>query len=134
MKKIPFTIQFFIALSVLLSGSINALASSLVIEVPDDPEPTTQTVSYQCDMGTSKEHVEATYHNAGNISLVDFKWKGKRIVGSNVIAASGAKYVSGQYIWWTKRDEATLYNLIDDPKEEKPIHCIEEKVEEKSTE
>ncbi|WP_375626080.1 MULTISPECIES: MliC family protein [unclassified Bartonella] len=127
MKKISFTKQFFITLSVFLLGSINALASSLVIEVPDDPEPTTETVSYQCDMGTSKEHVEATYHNAGNIALVDLKWNGKRIIGSNVIAASGGKYVGGQYIWWITKNEAIFYDLIDDPKEEKPIHCVEEK-------
>ncbi|WP_375633929.1 MULTISPECIES: MliC family protein [unclassified Bartonella] len=127
MKKISFTKQFFITLSVFLLGSINALASSLVIEVPNDPEPTTETVSYQCDMGTSKEHVEATYHNAGNIALVDLKWNGKRIVGSNVIAASGGKYVGGQYIWWITKNEAIFYDLINDPKEEKPIHCVEEK-------
>ncbi|WP_375662027.1 MULTISPECIES: MliC family protein [unclassified Bartonella] len=127
MKKISFTKQFFITLSVFLLGSINALASSLVIEVPNDPEPTTETVSYQCDMGTSKEHVEATYHNAGNIALVDLKWNGKRIVGSNVIAASGGKYVGGQYIWWITKNEAIFYDLINDPKEEKPILCVEEK-------
>ncbi|WP_375673071.1 MliC family protein [Bartonella sp. TS82HLJMH] len=127
MKKISFTKQFFMTLSVFLLGSINALASSLVIEVPDDPEPTTETVSYQCDMGTSKEHVEATYHNAGNIALVDLKWNGKRIIGSNVIAASGGKYVGGQYIWWITKNEAIFYDLINDPKEEKPIHCVEEK-------
>ncbi|WP_375617423.1 MULTISPECIES: MliC family protein [unclassified Bartonella] len=127
MKKISFTKQFFITLSVFLLGSINALASSLVIEVPNDPEPTTETISYQCDMGTSKEHVEATYHNAGNIALVDLKWNGKRIVGSNVIAASGGKYVGGQYIWWITKNEAIFYDLINDPKEEKPIHCVEEK-------
>ncbi|WP_375628069.1 MliC family protein [Bartonella sp. TT67HLJMS] len=127
MKKISFTKQFFITLSVFLLGSINALASSLVIEVPDDPEPTTETVSYQCDMGTSKEHVETTYHNAGNIALVDLKWNGKRIIGSNVIAASGGKYVGGQYIWWITKNEAIFYDLINDPKEEKPIHCVEEK-------
>ncbi|WP_375681198.1 MULTISPECIES: MliC family protein [unclassified Bartonella] len=127
MKKISFTKQFFITLSVLLLGSINALASSLVIEVPDNPEPTTETISYQCDMGTSKEYVEATYYNAGNIALVDLKWNGKRIVGSNVIAASGGKYVGGQYIWWITKNEAIFYDLINDPKEEKPIHCVEEK-------
>lgn len=31
------------------------------------------------------------------------------LVFSNVISASGAKYAAGQYIWWTKGEEATLY-------------------------
>ncbi|GAA5104261.1 MliC family protein [Bartonella jaculi] len=128
MKKTFFNLRFLVVLSLSLFSSISAFAGSLVIEVPDDPEPTTQTISYQCDMGTSNEHVEATYHNAGNIALVDLKWKkGKRIIGSNVIAASGGKYVGGQYIWWTTKNEVILYDLINDPKEEKPIHCVEEK-------
>ncbi|WP_375706329.1 MliC family protein, partial [Bartonella sp. AA2SXKL] len=93
MKKQPFNVRFFVALSLSLFGSINAFANSLIIQVPDDPEPTTQTIFYQCDMGTVKERVEATYHTAGTIALVDLKWKDKRIIGSNVIAASGAKYV-----------------------------------------
>ncbi|MBB5073712.1 membrane-bound inhibitor of C-type lysozyme [Bartonella callosciuri] len=126
MKKTSFTVQFLTTLSLSLLGLTSAFASSLVIEVPDDPEPTIQTIAYQCDMGTSKERFEATYHNAGTISLVDLKWKGKRMIGSNVIAASGAKYVGGPYIWWTQKNEATFYDLMNDPNEEKPINCVEE--------
>ncbi|WP_144751755.1 MULTISPECIES: MliC family protein [Bartonella] len=126
MKTTSFTLRFSAVLSLLFFSSINALAGSLVIEVPDDPAPTTEIVSYKCDMGKDKESVEAIYYTAGNIALVDFKWKGKRIVGSNVIAASGAKYVSGQYVWWTAKNEALFYDLINDPKEENPIRCVEE--------
>ncbi|WP_019220987.1 MliC family protein [Bartonella senegalensis] len=127
MKKQLFIVRFFIALSLSFFGSINSFAGSLVIEVPDDPEPTTETITYQCAMGTNKERVEATYHNAGTIALVDLKWEDKRIIGSNVIAASGAKYVGGEYIWWTTKNGVVLYDLMNDPKEEKPIHCVEEK-------
>lgn len=126
MKKTSFTLRFFAALSLLFCSSINALAGSLVIEVPDDPAPMTETATYQCDMGKNKESVEATYHTAGNIALVDFKWKGRRIVASSAIAASGTKYVSGQYVWWTKKNEALFYDLINDPKEENPMRCVEE--------
>ncbi|GAA4658084.1 MliC family protein [Bartonella pachyuromydis] len=128
MKKISFTLRFFTALSLLLFSSINALAASLVIEVPDDPAPMTEVVAYQCNMEKNKEPIEATYYNAGNIALVDFKWKGKRITGSNVITGSGAKYVSGQYVWLTTKNEALFYDLIKDPKEEDPIRCVEEKI------
>ncbi|WP_336287578.1 MliC family protein [Bartonella sp. CB60] len=126
MKKTSCILQFFAALSLLLFGSISAFASTLVIDVPDDLEPTTQTVAYQCNMGKNTQRVEAIYLNAGNVALVDFKWDGKRIIGSNVIAASGAKYVGAQYIWWTTKNEVLVYDLINDPKEEKPIHCVEE--------
>ncbi|WP_336278659.1 MliC family protein [Bartonella sp. CB175] len=127
MKKTFFILQIFVALSLSLFSSVSAFAGSLVIEVPDDPEPTTETFTYQCDLGKSKENLEVTYLNAGTISLVDFTWKGKRIVGSNVLSASGDKYAGGAYIWWTSKGEATFYDLINDPNEEKPILCVEEK-------
>ncbi|KEC56035.1 MliC family protein [Bartonella koehlerae] len=127
MKKQLFIIRFFVALGLSFFGSINTFASSLIIEIPDDSELTTQTIAYQCDMEAGKERVEATYYTAGTIALVDFKWKDKRIIGSNVIAASGAKYVGDAYIWWTTKNEVILYDLINDPKEEKPIRCVEEK-------
>ncbi|WP_375665043.1 MliC family protein [Bartonella sp. TT121SHDZB] len=125
MKK-AFIVGFFAALSLPLFGSLNAFAGSLVIEVPDDPEPTTEVVAYQCDTSTNKKRIEATYLNAGNISLVDFKWNGKRIIASRSISASGVKYMGGPYIWWTKGNEATLSDLINDPEEKNLIRCVEE--------
>ncbi|WP_019223023.1 MliC family protein [Bartonella rattaustraliani] len=127
MKKKFFTLGLFTTLSFLFFGSAKTFAGSLIIEVPDTPEATAETITYQCDMEKNKERVEATYHNAEGISLVDFKWKGKRVIASNVIAASGAKYVGGPYIWWTKGDEATFYDLLSDPEEKKPIFCVAEK-------
>ncbi|WP_455477847.1 MliC family protein [Bartonella sp. B10] len=126
MKKTLPILGFFAALSLLLFSSISVFAGSLVIEVPDSPEPTTKTVAYQCDNGTSKQRVEAIYLNAGSISLVDLKWKGERIIAANVIASSGTKYVGEQYIWWDANNEATLYDLINDPEQVKPINCKEE--------
>ncbi|WBU62612.1 MliC family protein [Paracoccus aerodenitrificans] len=32
----------------------------------------------------------------------------------NVVSASGARYVSGQYEWWTKGENATLTDMIED--------------------
>ncbi|WP_455481951.1 MliC family protein [Bartonella sp. B35(2025)] len=127
MRKTLPILEFCAVLILSLFSSISAFASSLIIEVPDDPEPTTQTITYQCNVEKSKERVEATYLSAGTIALVDFKWKGKRIIGSNVISASGEKYAGAQYIWWVSKNEATFYDLINDPKEEKPIRCVEEK-------
>lgn len=126
MKKIAFIVGFFAALSLPLFGSLNAFSGSLVIEVPDEPKPTTEIATYQCDTGTGKEHVEVTYLNADNISLVDFKWQGKRIIASRSISASGVKYMGGPYIWWIKGDKARLSDLINDPEEKNLILCVEE--------
>ncbi|MBX4335980.1 MliC family protein [Bartonella raoultii] len=126
MQKNSCTVKFFTTLSLFLFGSLNAFASSLIIEVPDDPEPTTEIVNYQCEKGSNKESVQVTYHNASNISLADFKWKGKHIIASRSISASGVKYVGGPYIWWVKENEATFSDLIDDPEEKNLISCVEE--------
>lgn len=126
MKKTLHILGFLAASSVSLFSSSNAFAGSIILEIPDNPEPTTQKVTYQCDTGIGKERVEATYHNAENISLVDFKWKGDRVIAANVIAASGVKYAGAQYIWWEKNKEVTLYDLINDPEETKPILCKDE--------
>ncbi|WP_406604029.1 MliC family protein [Bartonella gliris] len=126
MKKTLHILGFFAALSLSLFTSNNTLAGSLIIEVPDNPEPTTQTIAYQCDTETGKERVEAVYLNAENISLVDFKWKGNRVIAANVLAASGAKYMGGPYIWWENNKDVTLYDLVNDPEEKKPILCKDE--------
>ncbi|WP_142416631.1 MliC family protein [Bartonella massiliensis] len=122
MKKTLQILGFFSSL--LFFNISSTFAAALVIEVSDNPE--TKTIAYQCNVGETKERVEATYHNAGNISLIDFKWKGDRIIAANVIAASGVKYVGEQYIWWEKNKEVTLYDLIQDPEEKNPILCKDE--------
>ncbi|WP_273757533.1 MliC family protein [Bartonella sp. AU55XJBT] len=122
MKKTLQILGFF-SFSLFFNVS-SSLAAALVIEVSGNPE--TQTITYQCDMGTNKERIEATYHNADDISLVDFKWKDDRIIAANVIAASGAKYVGEHYIWWEKNKEVTLYDILKDPEEKNPILCKDE--------
>ncbi|WP_144751752.1 MULTISPECIES: MliC family protein [Bartonella] len=126
MKKTLHILGFLAASSLSLFSLNNALAGSIILEVADSPEPTTQTITYQCNTGVSKERVEATYHKADNITLVDFKWKGDRVIAANVIAASGAKYAGAQYIWWEKNKEVTIYDLAHDPEQQKPILCKDE--------
>jgi len=37
-----------------------------------------------------------------------------------VVSASGAKYVSGAHVWWTKGDTATFLNELADSA---PVEC-----------
>lgn len=126
MKKKFFNLQFLAVLSLSMFSSISAFAGSLVIEVPDDPEPTKETIVYQCSSETQKQRVEATYYNIGEIALVDLKWNGKRIIAANVIAASGAKFVGGEYVWWTKGNEASFYNTLTEDRA-LSLECVKEK-------
>ncbi|WP_409361282.1 MliC family protein [Bartonella heixiaziensis] len=126
MKKTLHILGFFTALSLSLFNSNNSLAGSFIIEVPDNPEPKTETITYQCDTGKDKERVEAVYLNADNISLVDFKWKGDRVVAANVVADTGKKYKGAQYIWWKKNNEVILHDRARDPEGKKLIRCKDE--------
>ncbi|ALE03235.1 MliC family protein [Bartonella ancashensis] len=128
MKKITLFILGTLPLGgILLFKQFNPFSDSLTIEIPKDSKLTKETVKYLCDTGVDKEKVDVTYFNARNISLADFTWKGDRVVGANVISASGVKFMGGQYIWWTRKNEAVLYDLINDPAQENPTHCEEEK-------
>ena len=62
-----------------------------------------------CDCGGQK--IAATYINAGDNSLAVLKMGDRVVVTVAVLAASGAKYAGQELIWWTKGDEATLYDL-----------------------
>ena len=62
---------------------------------------------YSCDDGKERA---VTYVNGDTNSLAVVPVEGKERIFVNVISGSGARYASGQYIWWTKGPEATLYD------------------------
>lgn len=76
----------------------------------EDPE-NVSSVEYQCDDGRefSVDYVNAT----PNVFAV-MHIENQILIFVNVLSASGAKYVTGEYIWWTKGDEATLENLTQE--------------------
>ncbi|NUS71680.1 MAG: META domain-containing protein [Ensifer adhaerens] len=80
--------------------------ADVTIRIPGADAVDRQSVRYDC----GGKAIEAEYINAGPVSLVTFTIDGTFVVASNVIAASGAKYAGGQYVWWTKGEEATLYD------------------------
>ncbi|KOF18966.1 hypothetical protein AC244_13355 [Ensifer adhaerens] len=84
----------------------NSRSVDVTISIPGAETVDRQSARYDCGGKT----VEAEYINAGPVSLVTFTIDSDFIVASTVISASGAKYAGGQYIWWTKGDEATLYD------------------------
>jgi membrane-bound inhibitor of C-type lysozyme len=56
-------------------------------------------VRYTCEGGKS---LLVKYMTVGDTPLAAMTLNGKTLVFANVIAASGARYASGQYVWWTK--------------------------------
>jgi membrane-bound inhibitor of C-type lysozyme len=77
--------------------------SALPIRDPHD-------VRYACEGGKS---LTVKYMTVGDTALASIVLDGKTLVFANVIAASGARYASGQYIWWTKGPTGFLSDEID---------------------
>lgn len=80
---------------------------------------TLEDITYFCDGGAL---VQVRYLNAGPNSLALLAIAGEQRIFVNVIAASGARYVSGEYEWWTKGRTASLTNATDDAQ---PQSCVE---------
>ena len=104
-----------------MSVATRAMAEELVIPLPNDTTVEKVETVYQC----AADKVEAVYFNAGEISLVRLGLKDGVTVAANVISGSGAKYQGGIYVWWSKGEEADLYDLMADPEMKKPVHCVE---------
>ncbi len=103
-------------LSTLIS---TASASALTIELPGDEAVEAQTVNYTCP----DNEMSVTYYNAGSVSLAVFETGGEVVVASNVLAASGAKYAGGRFVWWTKGDAGDLYDLTKG-EDAPPVSCM----------
>lgn len=106
-----------------MSVATGAMAEELVISLPKDTTVEKVETVYQC----AADKVEAVYFNAGEISLVRLGLKDGVTVAANVISGSGAKYQGGIYVWWSKGEEADLYDLMADPEMKQPVHCVEAK-------
>jgi membrane-bound inhibitor of C-type lysozyme len=63
---------------------------------------------YDCE-GADSFDVE--YVNAAPNFLALLPVDGQTYLFASVIAASGARYASGQYVWWTKGPDAELYDV-----------------------
>ncbi|WP_378944220.1 MliC family protein [Mesorhizobium sp. ANAO-SY3R2] len=94
--------------ALILAAAVNrAAATTVTLELPGDAPVDRQTVTYKCD-GPA---VKAEYVNAGENSLVILTFDDRTVVAVTVLSASGARYAGRQYVWWTKGDNADLYDL-----------------------
>lgn len=69
-------------------------------------------VHYTCKGGAD---LAVTYVNGEPDHLAIVPVEGGERIFVNVIAASGARYASGQYVWWTKGRDASLYDVMHGP-------------------
>ncbi|MFC5587191.1 MliC family protein [Nitratireductor kimnyeongensis] len=107
-----------LSLIALLAIFSQAHAATMEIDLPDAESVEAAAVTYACPGGD----IDVTYYNAGDTSLAVAMIDGTSVVMSNVLAASGAKYAGGPYVWWTKGDDADLYDLMKGEGAE-PVSC-----------
>ncbi|WDR03865.1 MliC family protein [Devosia algicola] len=91
-----------------------ALEAKITLELDIDGTGTAEqrVVQYACDKG---EPFKVTYINAAPNYLAMMPVNGDQVLMREVLSASGAKYVADVWVWWTKGDEAQLYDLRDGP-------------------
>lgn len=80
-----------------------------------------RTVVYQCDNG---DGFRAQYVNAAPNFLAILPVEGETHLFSTTISASGARYVSGPYEWWSDGDEGTLRDLRSDENDPPLATCL----------
>lgn len=98
--KVPILVALALATAPALAGP------SLTLDL--GPEADVQSLRYLCDGDRS---LSVQYVNTDANSLAMMTLDGGERIFVNVIAASGARYVSGAHEWWTKGDAATLTDL-----------------------
>lgn len=90
---------------VFLALAAPALSADLSIHLPAGADIQRQTARYACEgLGT----VSVAYVTAGSIALALMEIERQPRVFAEVLAASGARYASGPFVWWIKGTGATL--------------------------
>ena len=78
--------------------------------------------SYLCDDDSA---LSVHYINAAPNFLAIVPVDGEALVFASTVSASGARYVSGPYEWWSHQGEATLRDLMQDEDAEPLATCTE---------
>ena len=93
------------------------VSAQVVLSLAGDFQKTTHT--YQCE---GLEPFTVDFINAEPNFLAIIPVGPRKMVFVNVMSASGAKYVAGQFEFWTKGSEATLTDLQATPP---TVNCTE---------
>ncbi|WP_415183203.1 MliC family protein [Phaeovulum sp.] len=96
--------------SLVIAGTAAAdVALSIPLDLGHDGNVEAQ--SYSCGEG---EQFAVQYVNTDANTLAIVPVGGQDRIFVNVVSASGARYVSGAHVWWTKGDKATLENTLEE--------------------
>ena len=105
------TIFAAILLSAGAMGAAHGVEASLSITLNTDASADIQkrSVNYDCGEGAP---ISADYINASPnfLALLNVPEETEKLVFASTVSASGVRYVSGKWAWWTDGSEASLYD------------------------
>ncbi|QDZ10991.1 MliC family protein [Devosia ginsengisoli] len=101
-----------------------AAEATLQIELSATGDFERRVMTYDCNDGSS---VTVTYINAAPnfLAILPVVDEPEPLIFSSVVAASGVRYVSGIWEWWTKGVDATLHDVTLGQDAEPVLTCSE---------
>lgn len=106
----------------LLASPVAAAETSAQINlmIPGDAE--VKTVTYDCEGIPS---FDVQYVNAAPNFLAIIPVQEQTYIFTTVLSASGARYASGNFVWWTKGPNADWYDLTKGEDAPPDFSCTE---------
>ena len=99
-----------LAIAVLATASAVTAQTTLSFPLKIGAADSVLSQTYTCG---EADAFAVQYVNSGANALAILQIDGEDRLFVNVVSASGAKYVSGADVWWTKGDSATLENEME---------------------
>lgn len=113
-----------IVTALLAPGAAMAIESSVAINLATQSDFERRVMHYDC---ATDQPMTVTYINAAPnfLALLPIAEEPEELVFTAVIAASGVRYAAGQWVWWTKGADASLYDLTLGEDAEAVLTCAE---------
>jgi membrane-bound inhibitor of C-type lysozyme len=99
-----------------------AVSASLALTLESTGTIERSVVNYLCEDDSA---LSVQYINAAPNFLAIVPVEGETLVFASTVSASGSRYVSGPYEWWSHQGEATLRDLMQDEDAEPIATCTE---------
>lgn len=112
-----------LALLLVAPTMANAVESSVTINLGKGASQT-DVRPYDCGAETP---LVVTYVNANPnfLAILTVPDETEELLFASVISASGARYASGQWVWWSKGSDASLYDTTLGEDAEAVLTCTE---------
>jgi membrane-bound inhibitor of C-type lysozyme len=106
------------------AAPVETVTSAVTITLGTSGDIERKSTKYGCEGGDTSS-LAVDYINAPPNYLALVPIDGTTLVFNTVLAASGAKYAAGKYVWWSKGTEASLYDLTQGEKAKPVLTCSE---------